>query len=247
MRPVARHARARRRLLLPASPAGRVGVADDPDHVIDGVRNLKQLEIRRRDLLESSSGPLIHSSSPAQNAEPTRITGNAVILWVWTRTSASKSSSMVPNLPGSTTNACAYFTNIVLRTKKWRNSTPTSTHELMPCSNGSSMPKPTETPPPSLAPLVRRLHDTRTASGDHGEALVGEPVREPFREVIVGIVAASAGAAEDADRGAEFGEGAEALHELRLDAKHLRHGSVCTQSAGPRVSSRCWSVVLSST
>ena len=81
------------------------------------------------------------------------------------------------------------------------------------------MPKPTDTPPPCW-PLVRRLHDTRTASGDHGEALVGEPVREPFREVIVGIVAASAGAAEDAHRGAEFGEGAEALHELRLDAKH---------------------------
>ena len=31
---------------------------------------------------------------------------------------------------------------------------PTSTHSLRPCSNGSSMPSPTESPPASLAPRL---------------------------------------------------------------------------------------------
>ena len=68
--------------------------------------------------MESSSGPLTHSSSPAQNAEPTRITGNAVILCGLDEDKRLEELVNVPNPPGSTTNACAYFTNIVLRTKK---------------------------------------------------------------------------------------------------------------------------------
>ncbi|CAM5197733.1 hypothetical protein LSPH26S_02208 [Lysinibacillus sphaericus] len=55
---------------------------------------------------------------PFQYSVPKRTIGKRVTLRVWTRVSASKSSSRVPSPPGRTTNPCAYFTNIVLRTKK---------------------------------------------------------------------------------------------------------------------------------
>ena len=58
----------------------------------------------------------------------------------------------MPNPPGKTTNPWAYFTNIVLRAKKYRKLMPRSTHSFMPCSNGSSMPSPTDVPPASHAP-----------------------------------------------------------------------------------------------
>jgi hypothetical protein len=60
----------------------------------------------------------IQVSRPDQYSVPKRITGNRVTFRVWTSVSASNSSSRVPNPPGRITNACAYFTNIVLRTKK---------------------------------------------------------------------------------------------------------------------------------
>ena len=47
-----------------------------------------------------------------------RITGKRVTFCVWTRVSASNISSSVPKPPGRITNACEYFTNIVLRAKK---------------------------------------------------------------------------------------------------------------------------------
>jgi len=62
--------------------------------------------------------PFSHSSRPDQYELPTSTIGNLVILPVCTRVSASNSSSIVPKPPGSTTNACEYFTNTVLRTKK---------------------------------------------------------------------------------------------------------------------------------
>src|SRR5699024_394711 len=67
------------------------------------------------------------SSSPCQYSRPTSTTGNMSILWVCIRHSASNSSSKVPNPPGITTKPLEYFTNIVLRTKKYRKSTPRST------------------------------------------------------------------------------------------------------------------------
>src|SRR3954451_19678836 len=60
----------------------------------------------------------IQASRPAQYSVPNRITGKRVTFRVCTSVSASNSSSRVPNPPGRMTNACAYFTNIVLRTKK---------------------------------------------------------------------------------------------------------------------------------
>ena len=47
-----------------------------------------------------------------------------------------------------------YLTNIVLRTKKYRNVMPRLTQRLSSCSCGSSMPRPIEVPPRSSAPAV---------------------------------------------------------------------------------------------
>ncbi len=60
----------------------------------------------------------IQSSSPRQYSTPISTTGNRVTFRVCTSVSASNSSSIVPNPPGSTTNAWAYLTNMVLRAKK---------------------------------------------------------------------------------------------------------------------------------
>jgi hypothetical protein len=96
----------------------------------------------------------IQSISPDQYRVPSRITGNLVTLRVCTRVSASNSSSRVPKPPGRITNAWAYLTNMVLRAKKYLKVSPRSTQSLSRCSNGSSMPSPTETPPAWLAPRL---------------------------------------------------------------------------------------------
>src|SRR5215472_3912794 len=97
---------------------------------------------------------LIQDSRPCQYSLPTSTMGNLVILPVCTSVTASNNSSSVPNPPGSTTNACEYLTNMVLRTKKYRNSRPTSTYSFSPCSCGSSMPRPTESPFALAAPWL---------------------------------------------------------------------------------------------
>ena len=53
--------------------------------------------------------------------------GKLITLWVCTSVSASNSSSNVPNPPGITTKPSEYFTNMVLRAKKYRKFTPSST------------------------------------------------------------------------------------------------------------------------
>src|SRR5258708_30062286 len=80
--------------------------------------------------------------------------GTLVILPVGTSVTASNSSSSVPKPPGSTTKACEYLTNMVLRTKKYLNSRPMSTNSFRPCSCGNSMPRPTEIPCALAAPLL---------------------------------------------------------------------------------------------
>ena len=60
----------------------------------------------------------IQSSRPCQYDVPISTTGKRVTFPVCTSVSASNSSSIVPKPPGSTTNACAYLTNMVLRAKK---------------------------------------------------------------------------------------------------------------------------------
>ena len=96
--------------------------------------------------------PRIQSNSPPQYSVPSSTIGNDVTFCVWTSVTASKISSNVPKPPGSAMNPWAYFTNIVLRAKKYRKLMPMSTHSLSPDSNGSSMPSPTETPPASRRP-----------------------------------------------------------------------------------------------
>src|SRR5699024_10296791 len=102
----------------------------------------------------STSVPRIQSASGLQTSTPSSTIGNLVIVSVWTSVMASKNSSSVPNPPGVHTNACVYLTNIVLRTKKYRKCRPKSTQRLTPCSCGSSMPRPTDLPSASHAPLL---------------------------------------------------------------------------------------------
>src|ERR1700730_18003446 len=85
---------------------------------------------------------------------PKSTIGKWSIFPVCARVTASKSSSRVPNPPGKMTKPRAYLTNIIFRTKKWRNSIPTPTRSLSACSLGSSMLQPTESPPASRQPRL---------------------------------------------------------------------------------------------
>src|SRR4029077_3682947 len=96
----------------------------------------------------------IQSSSPDQYSVPKRTIGKCSIFPVCASVSDSKSSSRVPSPPGKITKPRAYLTNMFLRTKKYRNSTPRSTYLLSDCSCGSSMLQPTDRPPASWQPLL---------------------------------------------------------------------------------------------
>src|SRR5262245_17250764 len=88
-----------------------------------------------------------HASRPRQYCEPKRTTGKFLILRVWMRVSASKSSSIVPKPPGKMIYALLYLINIVLRTKKYLNDSDFVWYGLAVCSKGSSILQPTETLP----------------------------------------------------------------------------------------------------
>jgi dihydropteroate synthase len=62
--------------------------------------------------------PRSQSTRPDQYSVPNSTIGKRVTFRVWTRVSASNSSSRVPSPPGRTTKPWAYLTNIVFRTKK---------------------------------------------------------------------------------------------------------------------------------
>ena len=107
---------------------------------------------------------------------------------------------------------------------------PTSTHSLSPDSKGSSMPRPTLTPPASLAPLLARLHRARAAAGDHREAGLDEPAAELLRrrrttggrpvvraEPNTAIAGPSSASAPKPSTNSAW-------------IRSTRHGSVCTQS-----------------
>src|SRR4029077_6893222 len=96
----------------------------------------------------------IQSSIGAQYPVSQSTTGKLLILPVWISVSDSNSSSTVPKPPGKMTNPCAYFTSMVLRTKKERNSCLTATKRFTACSNGSSMLSPTEVAPAARAPRL---------------------------------------------------------------------------------------------
>jgi len=65
--------------------------------------------------------------------------------------------------------------------------------------------------------LVAGLHDARAATGDDGEARLGEKLRGALGGLVVGVFRAGAGRAEDGDGLAEVGKGLEALDELGHD------------------------------
>src|SRR6266566_4945147 len=68
--------------------------------------------------------------------------------------------------------------------------------------------------------LVGRLHDPRTAAGDHGVARAGQAGRGALGDVVVVAAPRGPRRAEDRDRGTELGQQAEPLHELGLDPQH---------------------------
>ncbi len=146
-----------------------VCLADDPDRLVDTVgAPTADRGPTRRSSRPAPASPRIQSTSPDQYSVPNSTIGNRVILRVCTRVSASNSSSRVPKPPGRQTNACEYFTNIVLRAKKYRKLRPRSTHSLSPCSKGSSMPSPIEKPPGLARAAVGGLHDPGATAGDDG-------------------------------------------------------------------------------
>ena len=123
---------------------------------------------------------------------------------------------------------------------------PMSTHSLRPDSNGSSMPSPTLTPPASLAPLlaasiapgpppVMTAKPASTSAPPSCSAWAYDGwsagVRAEPKTAIAGP--SSASAPKPSTNSAWI--------------RSTRHGSVCTQSLGPRESSSRWSVVAPST
>ena len=165
--------------------------------------------------------------------------------FVCTRVSASNSSSSVPKPPGRHTKACEYLTNIVLRAKKYRKLMPRSTHSLRPCSNGSSMPSPTDSPPASWQPrfaasimpgpppvITAKLSRASAAPSSRPSAysLCSRGVRAEPNTVTA--------------RGSSASMPKPSTNSAWI--RSTRHGSVCTQSLCPRESSSRWSVVLDS-
>ena len=83
---------------------GGVGVVHDPDHVVDVVGDVQQLQVRGRRCCRPRRRSA-RSSRPARPStrEPKSTTGNLVTFLVCTRVSASNSSSRVPKPPGRQT------------------------------------------------------------------------------------------------------------------------------------------------
>ena len=185
----------------------------------------------------------IQAIRPPQYHVPMSTTGNRVTFLVCTSVSASNSSSMVPKPPGSTTNACAYLTNIVLRAKKYRKSMPRSTHSLMPCSKGSSMPSPTERPPASVAPLF-----AASITPGPPPVITAYPAlasAAPSRSAsshsgLSGLLRADPNTLTARGRSASVSK--PSTNSLRM--RSARQASLVFQSARPRGSSSRWSAVL---
>ena len=121
---------------------------------------------------------------------------------------------------------------------------PMSTHSLMPCSKGSSMPSPTRQAAGLAGAPVGRLHHARAAAGDHRVAGLGQRRAQVARpSSYSGLSGWRAGRAEDADRRRQLGERAEALDELGLDPQHPPGVGVHPVASGRGESSSRWSVV----
>ena len=114
---------------------------------------------------------------------------------------------------------------------------------LMPCSNGSSMPSPTDRPPASLAPRLA------------ASMIPGPPPVMTAKPSLASAPPISIALAYSGLSGLVLalpktvtarGNPASAPKPSTNSAwiRSTRHGSVCTQSVGPRESSSRWSVVL---
>ena len=97
---------------------------------------------------------------------------------------------------------------------------PRSTQSLRRCSNGSSMPSPTDRPPASWQPRLTASIVPGPPPVITAKSVAGQRGAELPAERVLGVVARGAGRAEDRDRPRQLGEHAEALDELRLDAQH---------------------------
>src|SRR3954467_5707978 len=198
--------------------------------------------------MSRSAGEILPSSSivvrsqstrPPQYDVPNTTTGNDVTFRVCASVSASNSSSSVPNPPGITTKPCAYFTNIVFRVKKYRKFMPTSTHSFRPFSKGSSMPSPTETPPASDAPLL-----AASITPGPPPVITAYPAPTSFRPHSSAAAYIGSSGLVRADPNTQIAAPSSASMpnpSMNSDwIRSTRHGSVCTQSDGPRLSSsRC--------
>lgn len=96
-----------------------VKFSDVGDSVLSNIHHVKQEHVLWADVSHLLQN---HRFQPFDQAAPEigayQAPGKRVILRVWISVSASNNSSIVPNPPGSTTNPCAYLTNMTLRTKK---------------------------------------------------------------------------------------------------------------------------------
>ena len=122
----------------------------------------------------------IQSSRPPQYAVPISTTGNRVTFRVCTRVSASNSSSMVPNPPGSTTNACGVLDEHRLADEE----VPEVDADVDPVVEAllerQLDAEPDGQPAGLGGALVRRLHHARAAAGDHRVPGPGQRRAEPF-------------------------------------------------------------------
>src|SRR6188472_2987428 len=123
---------------------------------------------------------------------------------------------------------------------------PTSTQGFRPLSKGSSMPRPTLIPPASLAPLL-------TASIVPGPppVITAKPAAVSFRPTSSPIAyVVSSGLVRAEPKHAIAGPSSASAPNPSMNSawmRSTRHGSVCTQSVGPRESSSRRSVVVPST
>ena len=101
--------------------------------------------------------------------------------------------------PRKMTNPSAAFTNIVFRVEVAEGEVDVQIG-FECCSCGSSMLKPTESPPPRGRPVCG-LHDPGASARDHGEALLGEAPAHLHRGGVVGGVLGDSGGAEDVTAG----------------------------------------------
>jgi len=117
-----------------------------------------------------------------------------------------------------------------------------SAHWLRPVSKGSSMPSPTLTPPACEAPLL-----AASIAPGPPPVITAKPASASFRP----SASASAYSGWSADVRAEpntliAGPSSASAPKPSTNSdwmRSTRHGSVCTQSLGPRESSNRWSVV----